>query len=61
MSKDIRYQYRFYSNSQSDKVSNKALERLLGWMYHKVASSRLSQLVAHLRIFRLFMKGKFDA
>ena len=27
----------------------------------KVASSRLSQLVAHLRIFRLFMKGKFDA
>ena len=29
--------------------------------YRKVASSRLSQLVAHLRIFRLFMKGKFDA
>ena len=26
--------------------------------YRKVASSRLSQLVAHLRFFRLFMKGK---
>ena len=25
------------------------------------SSSRLSRLVAHLRIFRLFMKGKFDA
>ena len=29
--------------------------------YHKVASSKLSWLLAHLRIFRLFMKGKFDA
>ena len=29
--------------------------------YRKVASSRLSWLVAHSRIFRLFMKGKFDA
>ena len=29
--------------------------------YRKVASSRLSQLVAHPRIFRLFMKGKYDA
>ena len=29
--------------------------------YCKVASSRLSWLVAQLRIFRLFMKGKFDA
>ena len=29
--------------------------------YRKVASSRLSQLVAHPRIFRLFMKGNFDA
>ena len=29
--------------------------------YHKVTSSRLSRLVAHLWIFRLFMKGKFDA
>ena len=28
--------------------------------YRKVASSRLSWLVAHSRIFRLFMKGKFD-
>ena len=30
-------------------------------IYRKVANSRLSQLVAHSRIFRLFMKGKFDA
>ena len=29
--------------------------------YRKVASSRLSRLVAHLRIFKQFMKGKFDA
>ena len=29
--------------------------------YRKVASSRLFRLIAHLRIFRLFMKGKFDA
>ena len=29
--------------------------------YRKVASSRLSWLVAHLRIFRVFMKGKVDA
>ena len=30
-------------------------------IYRKVMSSRLSRLVAHLRIIRLFMKGKFDA
>ena len=30
-------------------------------IYRKVASSRLSQLVAHPRIFRRLMKGKFDA
>ena len=29
--------------------------------YCKVASSRLSRLVAHLRIFRLFVMGKIDA
>ena len=29
--------------------------------YRKVASSRLSWLVAHFHISRLFMKGKFDA
>ena len=33
----------------------------IDFIYHKVASSRLSLLVAHFRIFRLFMKGKFDA
>ena len=31
------------------------------YKYHKVARSTLSKLVAHLRIFRLLMKGKFDA
>ena len=29
--------------------------------YRKVASSRLSRLIAHPRIFRRLMKGKFDA
>ena len=29
--------------------------------YRKITSSRLSWLVAHPRIFRLFMKGNFDA
>ena len=29
--------------------------------YRKVASSRLSQLVPHIRIIRRLMKGKFDA
>ena len=29
--------------------------------YRKVVSSRLSQLVAHSKILRLFMKGNFDA
>ena len=29
--------------------------------YRKVASSSLSRLVAHPSIFRMFMKGKFDA
>ena len=33
----------------------------LNTSYRKVASSRLSWLVAHFHIFRLFMKGKFDA
>ena len=31
------------------------------WHYRKVASSRLSWLVANSVIFRLFMKGNFDA
>ena len=30
-------------------------------IYRKVVSSRLSRLVAHFQIFRLFMKGKFEA
>ena len=33
----------------------------LNLTYHKVPSSRLSWLVAHPSIFRLFIKGKFDA
>ena len=31
------------------------------FQYPKVASSRLSPLVAHPKIFILFMKGNFDA
>ena len=31
------------------------------FIYCKVASSKLCWFVAHLRIFRLLMKGKFDA
>ena len=31
------------------------------YTYRKVASSSLSRLVAHFWVFRLFMKGKFDA
>ena len=41
-----------------------SIENLFGlcWStYCKVLSSRLSRLVAHQRIFRLFMKGTFDA
>ena len=30
-------------------------------VYRKVASIRLSRLIAHPSILRLFMKGKFDA
>ena len=30
-------------------------------VYRKVANNKLSRLVAHLRIFRLFIKEKFDA
>ena len=36
------------------------LENWNDW-YHKVVSSWLSWLVAHPSIFKLFMKGKFDA
>ena len=36
-------------------------EKLFVETYRKVASSRLSRLIAHPRIFRLFMKGNFDA
>ena len=36
------------------------IDRIDNIQYRKVASSRLSRLVAHLRIFRLFIKGKFD-
>ena len=34
---------------------------LLKIVYRKVVSSRLSWLVAHFHIFRLFTKRKFDA
>ena len=35
--------------------------RYLPSAYRKVASSRMSRLVAQLRIIKLFIKGKFDA
>ena len=35
--------------------------RPVHYRYHFVASSRLSRLLAHPRIFRLFMKRNFDA
>ena len=37
------------------------LKHSLKEFYRKVTSPRLSWLVEHSRIFRLFMKGKFDA
>ena len=32
-----------------------------GFVYRNVASRSMSRLVAHTRIFRMFMKVKFDA
>ena len=49
----------FFLLSGENCVSNNFGE-LFRCTYRKVASSRLSRLVAHLRIFRLFMKGKID-
>ena len=37
------------------------IELCLFYRLRKVASSRLTQLVAHQSIFRVFIKGKFDA
>ena len=47
------------------KETIKELQRIIFYSknqtYHKVASSRLSWLVAHPRIFKVFMKGNFGA
>ena len=40
---------------------NRHRKEYLLTIYRKVASSRLSRLIAHFWIFRLLMKGKFDA
>ena len=40
-------------------IYNLQLEIIVTMICRKVASSRLSRLVVHLRIFRLFTKGKF--
>ena len=42
-------------------ASHESMSETYPTIYRKVASSRLSWLVAHFRIFRLFMKGKFHA
>ena len=49
---DVRFLGRYVGQAASD-FTKKA--------YRKVASSRLSRLVAHFWIFRLLMKEKFDA
>ena len=45
------------------KHFSNCIEKLhkMAFIYRKVASSRLSRLGAHFWIFRLLMKGKFDA
>ena len=54
-----------YANSKNlYKYLRKYLSKLVkgpSINYRKVASSRLSRLVAHFQIFRRLMKGKFDA
>ena len=45
----------------NDNLQQDILLYTLKNKYCKGVSSRLSRLVAHLRIFRLFMKGKFNA
>ena len=42
-------------------ISDMRYEFYLHINYRIIASTRLSRLVAHSRIFRLFKKGKFDA
>ena len=53
--------FSFYDDTSYLAELHARVKTKLKYMYRKVASSRLSQLVAHVRIFRLFMKGKFDA
>ena len=60
----INHHESFLSNYSKPDYGTFSLKLFLGFLeqstYRKVASSRLSWLVAHLRIFRQFMKGKFD-
>ena len=56
--------FRFCSSASLQVRQAQAIKPILKpslLKYRKVASSRLSWLVAHPRIFRLFMKGNFDA
>ena len=48
-------------DSEPSSTSDDTDGEEVGFEYQKVASSRLSWLVVRPRIFRLFMKGKFDA
>ena len=50
--------YLFFHRYLPHKLSLHVVHK---FAYCKVASSRLSRLVAHFHIFRLFMKGNFDA
>ena len=49
------------TNTAEKRTDGMHLLESLRTKYRKVASNRLSWIVAHSRIFRLFMKGKFDA
>ena len=50
-----------YKTRKSTKNESSNFGLIEETIYRKVTSSRLSWLVAHLGIFRLFIEGKFDA
>ena len=51
----------WYVEPAENEDHEEPAEDAFSGIYCKVASSRLSRLVAHPSIFELFMKGKFDA
>ena len=52
---------KYHTSVTKAKLFQEATFFIIIFTHRKVASSRLSRLVAHLSIFRKFMKGKFDA